>query len=196
MAPRQIDLDRRPRLTRVDIATAAVELVERDGLDALTMRRLAEALGCAPMSLYTHVSSRDDLVAAIIGLLIAQLEVDHRDGEDWQGLMRRAWTSYRDLAVRLPRSFELLASARNDLPVVADHLAAVVRSLERAGLEHDHARQILGITDAFASGFLLVWVRNRDDAAPADEFEVGAPGSIALFDRGLEAMIAGLAASL
>lgn len=191
---------RRRTVSRSDLTEAAIALVERDGLDALTMRRLAAELDRAPMSLYTHVRSRDDLVDAIVTRLIELLGLHDVPGEPWQDTVRRTLRSYRDLAVRLPHSFELLALAPYDTSPVAPHLAGVVASLERGGLGPAEARQILGIVDAYATGFLVVWARSRAAArstgANAAPPEVTGMRELETFDQGLEALIAGLDATL
>ncbi|GAA1960927.1 TetR/AcrR family transcriptional regulator C-terminal domain-containing protein [Agromyces allii] len=196
-------------MTRTDVTTAAIALAERDGLDALTMRRLAAELGCAPMSLYTHVRNRDDLVDAIVARLIERLGLHEVAGESWQESVRRTLRAYRELAVALPRSFELLALAPYDTTPVAPHLATVIAGLERSGLRPEQARQILGIVDAYATGFLVVWARSRPEgrAAARGAAASGAPDApeagdlagmreLATFDHGLEALIAGLDATL
>ncbi|MFD6055536.1 TetR/AcrR family transcriptional regulator [Agromyces sp. NPDC060279] len=187
----------RPALSRRELATAAIELIERDGLEALTMRRLASELGFAPMSLYTHVRSRDDLVDAIVEQLIERLELGDDDPEgaaDWRELVRRTLGAYRDLAVALPRSFELLALAPYGTAPVAPHLLATIERLEAAGLDPTAAREILGIVDGYASGFLVVWARSRETGGAADG--VAALRDLAMYDRGIDAIIAGLDATL
>lgn len=189
----------RPALSRRELAAAAIELIERDGLDALTMRRLASGLGFAPMSLYTHVRSRDDLVDAIVEQLIERLGLGEDDATsptaDWRELVRRTLGAYRDLAVALPRSFELLALAPYGTAPVAPHLLATIARLEAAGLDPGAAREILGIVDGYASGFLVVWARSRETAA-AEVDGVAALRDLAMFDRGIDAIIAGLDATL
>jgi AcrR family transcriptional regulator len=188
----------RPALSRRELAAAGIALIERDGLDALTMRRLAAELGFAPMSLYTHVRSRDDLVDAIVEQLIERLDpgdaVD-ASAADWRELVRRTLGSYRDLAVALPRSFELLALAPYDAAPVTPHLLATIARLEAAGLAPEAAREILGIVDGYASGFLVVWARSRETAAAGVD-GVAALRDLAMFDRGIDAIIAGLDATL
>lgn len=197
MAPRQeLSQKNRQNLTRRELTTAAIALIERDGLEALTMRRLAGELACAPMSLYTHVRNRDDLIDAIVEHLIEQLASPARGDETWQQLARQTLGAYRDLAVRLPSSFELLALAPYDSSPVAPHLARFLSSLERAGLSPEQAGQILGIVDAYATGFLVVWARSstrrRADGSVAAAPLIAGLRNLDMFDTGLEAMIAGL----
>lgn len=189
----------RQTLTRREVVDSAIALIERDGLEGLTMRRLATELACAPMSLYTHVRSRDDLVDAIVAQLIERLDLREVPGETWQQAVRRTLASYRDLAVEVPHAFELLALAPYDTAPVAPHLVGVLGGLGRTGLAPDAARQVLGIIDAYASGFLVVWARStaagRTASADVQPAVVGMR-DLATFDQGLEALITGLDATL
>ncbi|KRC59110.1 hypothetical protein ASE14_15105 [Agromyces sp. Root81] len=200
MAPRQEVEEIRQNLTRRDLTSAAITLIERDGLGALTMRRLAAELDCAPMSLYTHVRNRDDLIDAIVDQLIELLDLHEPSGESWQEIVCQTFRAYRDLAVRVPKSFELLALAPYDTSPVAPHLARFVASLEAAGLTAEQAQQILGIADAYASGFLVVWARSQGfrEAGEPSPAEDGITGlrDLAMFDQGLDALLAGLDATL
>lgn len=73
----------RGSLTREEIVAAAIGLVDHDGWDAFSMRRLAAALGVAPMALYTHVRAKSDLADALVDQLYAGLDLDLDPGGDW-----------------------------------------------------------------------------------------------------------------
>jgi AcrR family transcriptional regulator len=190
----------RPKLNRDSVAAAAIALVERDGLEMLTMRALADELRCGTMSLYTHVRNRDDLLESVVEQLIRQLDTDAKAGETWQAAIRRALTSYRDLAVRHPRTFELLALAPYDELPVAPHLAQLLRVLEGTGLNADQASHVLTVTDAYASGFLVVWARShatgRKSNLPTPWPSLSDLRHLDGFDRGLTTLIAGLEQTL
>lgn len=190
----------RPGLNRDNVTAAAISLIERDGLETLTMRALADELRCGTMSLYTHVRSRDDLLEGVVEQLIRQLDTDARAGEAWQQVIRRVLTSYRDLAVRHPRTFELLALAPYDQLPVAPHLAHVLSLLQGTGLDADQARHVLAVADAYASGFLVVWARSqathRQGNLPAPWPSLSDLRHIDGFDRGITTLIAGLECTL
>lgn len=164
------------------------------------MRALADELRCGTMSLYTHVRSRDDLLEGVVEQLIRQLDTDARAGEAWQQVIRRVLTSYRDLAVRHPRTFELLALAPYDQLPVAPHLAHVLSLLQGTGLDVDQARHVLAVADAYASGFLVVWARSqathRQGNLPAPWPSLSDLRHIDGFDRGITTLIAGLECTL
>ena len=75
--------DRRPRLDRETILAAATELVARDGLDGLSMRRLAAALGVAPMATYRHFADRAAIVDALIDAAATGIRIPAPTG-DWR----------------------------------------------------------------------------------------------------------------
>src|SRR5258706_14275232 len=69
----------------VDAAVlAAVEVIDADGVGALTMRRLAAQLGCSPMALYRHVATKQDLIRAIGEHYLADIELPDTDGMPWE----------------------------------------------------------------------------------------------------------------
>lgn len=73
------------RLDRTVILAAAFELVERDGLAGLTMRRLAERLGVAPMATYRHFADRGALIDAMLEDAGARIELPTAPAADWRG---------------------------------------------------------------------------------------------------------------
>ena len=78
----------RTPLTRERVLRAAIDLADREGLDALSMRKLAKAVGVEAMSLYNHVANKDDLLDGIIDLVVAEIYVPGADG-DWRTELRR-----------------------------------------------------------------------------------------------------------
>src|SRR4051794_32123962 len=75
--------DRTP-LSRDAIVDAAMAILDAEGLDALTMRRVATALGTGPASLYAHVAGKDELLELMIDRVAAELEVPDPDPDHWQ----------------------------------------------------------------------------------------------------------------
>lgn len=205
MAPRQATRarDSRPRgsLDRRTVAATAIEVIEEHGIDSLTMRALASELDCGTMTLYSHVRNRDDLIVAILERLIEELDVvantSHPD-DGWRDVLTRLFGAYRELGERHPRAFELLALAPYDAEPVASHLEGVLASLVRTGLSPDDARTVLAISDAFATGFLVVRARSttRPGTATGDSTPLGDLRSVGMYDRGIEAVLAGIEGTL
>src|SRR3954449_7451812 len=99
----------RAPLTRDRILRAALVLIDRDGLDALTMRGLGAALGVEGMALYRHVGSKERLLDGVAELLLSELELPPAGATSWQEAWLALARSYRRLALDHPGAFRLLA---------------------------------------------------------------------------------------
>src|SRR5262249_62174437 len=97
------------RLDRDVVLHAAVELVERDGLEALSMRRLGAALGIEAMSLYYYVESKDALLDGIVEAVVAGMDLTwaRRSGRG-QNRLKEDYGAYRRLAHTHPALFPLI----------------------------------------------------------------------------------------
>ena len=168
------------------------------------MRRLAEELHCGTMTMYSHVSSRGDLLSGIVGLVIDGLDLDYVPHETWQDCARRTVSSYRALAHEHPAAFELLAFADNDVDPVATYFERLLWLFQRAGLTEEAARTFLSVADGFTSGFLLyesraLVQRRRDDAIHGEQrHEASHLADLharEAFDTGFEVVIRGIEAT-
>src|SRR5215213_7793139 len=97
---------RRP-LSRRRILEAAVRFVDREGLDALSMRKLGSELGVEAMSLYNHVPNKSALLDGMVEVLLGELEIPPED-EGWERRVRGAYRAFRRLAHEHPNVFPLL----------------------------------------------------------------------------------------
>jgi AcrR family transcriptional regulator len=95
----------RAPLSREAIVDAALKVVDRDGLDATSMRRVAEELGSAPSALYWHVRNKEELLQLVLDRVAGEIELPPRDPANWQEQlkqvareMRRVLTRHRDVA--------------------------------------------------------------------------------------------------
>ena len=100
----------KPALSAPRIAAAAVRVADAEGLDAVSMGRVAAELGAAPMSLYRHVGSKDDLLALMVDAAYGDLPEPSAAGEGWRAGLTRCARALRDgvrahpWAVRIPIS--------------------------------------------------------------------------------------------
>ena len=147
-----IPVRRRGQLSRARILAAALELVDQDGLEALTMRRLADQLRVDPMSIYNHVDGKDALLDGLADALWDQVEAPGR-GSDWKEAFRLLATSLRNLAHAHPHAYSLLFS-RGFLPERAlSAFDASLAALERAGLNRQAAAEMLRTLLSYAVGY-------------------------------------------
>ncbi len=121
----------KPPLSRDAIVEAALALVDAEGLEAVTMRRVAEALDTGPASFYQHISGKDELLELLFDRVAAEIEVPAppAPGGDWQEplkalcrSMRRVLSSHRDVAYvtlgRIPTGANALAIAEAMLAIM------------------------------------------------------------------------------
>jgi AcrR family transcriptional regulator len=102
---------RRPALTRDQVLAAALTLIDADGVEALSMRRLGKALDRDPMRLYRHAPSKDALLDGVVELVMSELAVPAvRDGVDWETALRSTAHAFRRLAVAHPHVVPLLVT--------------------------------------------------------------------------------------
>ncbi|GAB2598991.1 TetR/AcrR family transcriptional regulator C-terminal domain-containing protein [Kocuria himachalensis] len=94
----------------------ALKLVDAEGLEALTMRRLGAELGRDPMGLYRYAKNRADLLDGITELVLGQLVIP-TDGGDWQAQLRRTAHDFRDLALAHPHVVPLLVTRPLSTPL-------------------------------------------------------------------------------
>lgn len=132
-------------LSKPRVVVEAVRLADREGVDGLSMRRLAGALGAGAMSLYHYVANKDELLDAMIDVVFAEIELPSADG-DWQSAMRRAALSTREVLARHPWAIGLMESRTTPGPANLRHREAVTACLRRAGfsvLTATHANWLL-----------------------------------------------------
>jgi AcrR family transcriptional regulator len=107
---------RKKRLSRDVVLTAALQLVDAEGLDALTMRRLGQELGRDPMSLYRYAANRAALLDGVTELVLNELAIIGED-RDWQAQLRRIAHDLRLLALRHPNVVPLLVTRPLSTPL-------------------------------------------------------------------------------
>ena len=102
-------------LTRAEGLEAALALAERDGLESLTMRKIAAAVGVEPMSLYNHVKDKEGILDGLIEVVFARFELPARTG-DWLRDVEALARSFRRLALSYPRTAPLVLTRRLAAP--------------------------------------------------------------------------------
>ena len=100
---------RRARLTRDVVLQAALRLVDDEGLDALSMRRLGQHLDRDPMALYRYATNRADLLDGVAELVLEGLDIPI-DAPDWRAQLRRTAHQFRDLALAHPNVVPLIVT--------------------------------------------------------------------------------------
>ena len=148
------------RITRDAVLAAALELIDRDGADGLSMRRLARVLGRDPMILYRHAPSKAALLDGVAETVLAQLKVDPTD-PDWAAQLRAVARSYRALALAHPNVVPLLVTRPLATPLglrppgTLRPLEDILALLTRAGFSGPDALHIYRALFGFLHGHIL-----------------------------------------
>ncbi|WP_062289116.1 TetR/AcrR family transcriptional regulator [Demequina phytophila] len=145
---------RKPRLSRERVITAAMELADRDGIESLTIRALAEDLGTKPMTIYHHVAGKEVLLDGMVDIVFSEIENPPTDLE-WREALRVRCRSARVVLARHPWSVPLLESRTSPGPELLRHHEAVLATLARGGLPLPQMAHAYAVLDSFVYGFAL-----------------------------------------
>jgi AcrR family transcriptional regulator len=141
-------------LSRERILRAAMDRADRDGLAALSMRKLARALGVEAMSLYNHVANKDDLLDGLVDLVLGEIGPPPR-AAGWRAAMRRRALAARAVFVRHPWAIGLVESRTRPGPATLRHHDAVLGCLRAAGFSVALAAHAYSLLDSYIYGFAL-----------------------------------------
>ena len=211
------------KITRELVMTIALEIIDHDGADALSMRRLGAALDRDPMILYRHASGKAALLDGVVEVVLAQLHVDPAD-PDWAAQLRGVARHYRALALEHPNVVPLLVTRPLATPLALRPrgtlrpLEDVLALLTRAGFSGPDALHVYRAFFGFLNGHVLnelqELVENPDETddllrlglhrLPIGEFPLlrSLAHALASYDgaaeleRGLDILLTGLAATL
>ncbi|MFI2488498.1 TetR/AcrR family transcriptional regulator [Promicromonospora kroppenstedtii] len=146
----------RSTLTRARVLESAVALADRDGLGTLTMRSLARELGIEAMSLYHHVTSKENLLDGVVDLVAAEIEdavaelqppADDAPPSAWKPAVRRQILTARSVLLRHPWASQALQTRTSFSLHVVRYFDSLVGLMRRGGLSYDlihHAMHALG----------------------------------------------------
>ena len=143
----------RVALSRDRALAVAVELADAAGIEALTMRKLAEALGVEAMSLYHHVPNKNDILNGMVDLVFAEIELP--TDADWKTAMRKRAHSARAALNRHRWAVGLMESRSAPGLATLAHHDAVLGCLLRAGFSMSLTAHAYSLIDSYIYGFAL-----------------------------------------
>jgi AcrR family transcriptional regulator len=144
----------RSRLSRERVLKVAIAHADAGGLDALSMRKLAEELDVAPMALYRHMANKEDLIDGMVDVVFSEVGLPSV-GPDWRTAMRRRAMSLRDVLARHRWAIGLMESRRNPGPANLRHHDAVIGSLRASGFDMALVAHAYSVLDSYIYGFAL-----------------------------------------
>jgi AcrR family transcriptional regulator len=133
---------RRGRLNRDQVLRAAVELADDAGIEALSMRSLAQRVGVVPMALYKHVASKDELLDGMVDVIVGDIDLP-TPGEDWKGAVRQRILSARAALLRHPWALQVIESRTSASPVVLDYMNSLIGIFRAGGFSPDLTHHVM-----------------------------------------------------
>jgi AcrR family transcriptional regulator len=209
---------RRLGLTREKVTEAALALIDREGPDAFSLRKLASELGIEPMSLYNHVPNKEALLGDVAESLLGQVDFAGTDTGTWQERLRAHAAAFRAAALRHPKAFPLVLTRPAHSPAVMANIRAALASIGELELPPQEQVYIVRACVAYIAGTIMrelgsavtaaaqhpdqVQQRIGEIAATGDPLLAAAAPYLAVSDHeaefryGLELLIAGLSARI
>ena len=168
----------RTGLDKRTILTAAVAVIDRDGLRLFTMRRLGEYLGVEAMAIYHHLPGREAVLDGVVDLVLDELYGDpdvHLDTSEWQDFLQRLAHGIRRIALAHPEVFPLVATRPPEAPWIKPPIRSLswiqqmLATLRRAGFSDRSAVAAYQAFSSFLLGHLLLEVSAQGaDTGPID----------------------------
>jgi TetR/AcrR family transcriptional regulator, tetracycline repressor protein len=181
-----VDQGKHRGLTRDAIVRRALKIGETEGLDAVSLRRLASEFRVTPMALYRHVRDKQDLINAMAELVMEGLDltVGFRASMSWTDQVRRAMLNFRDQMDERPLALPLqIAYSGDNLSAFWKTVEDVLGILLSAGFKPREAATLIRIVSNLLTGYLLVvrpagrqanqQANNRDRDLLRKRFELG-----------------------
>jgi AcrR family transcriptional regulator len=147
----------REPLTRARIVEAALRLMDAEGLEAVTMRRIGRELGVEAMSLYNHVEDKEDILDGICELVMSEFAFPE-PAEDWAESCRRAARAWRQLLKAHPDVMRLFAQERGPVRSVDSMrpMEFALRLLRASGLSDRDTAQAFHAFGGYIQGFVIM----------------------------------------
>jgi TetR/AcrR family transcriptional regulator, tetracycline repressor protein len=151
----QTDDSQRPRLSKAAVVERGLALADAEGLDAVTIRRLATELGVTPMALYWHFRSKDELLTGLADRIWTEIDVDVDPEADWSAQLRSIMESLVHVLRVHPSASQLLLSGEkrnSEAALIANERALEI--LNQAGFDPQYAAVIA--RSGLFTGLMLV----------------------------------------
>jgi TetR/AcrR family tetracycline transcriptional repressor len=152
------DRSHREGLTRERVLAKALVVIDREGLDALTMRRLADELGVTPMALYNHVRDKQDLLQGIAANLLDQVNFSS-DDPDWRGRIRAGFRELRRACLAHSGAIRVMEAVEVAPLSIFGLLEVTLAALDEIGMSAEVAMRSFTLLSNFTLGLVSYELR-------------------------------------
>lgn len=202
----------RPKLGSALIYRTALELVDQNGFDSLSMRGLAKVMGVDPMALYHHVPKKSALLDGMLNLLFEEVVVPSISDLPWQEAVVAVARTHLEVARRHPNLFPALSVHPRAVPASFPLSEALYEALSRSGASEATVIQAAETVASYTTGYALSDIvgaigKPRDWESLSENFDHRPDGWLCNlrersgadrpdFETGLQFILAGVAASV
>lgn len=141
-----------PALTRDGIVEAYIRLADREGPEAVSLRRLGIELGADPTAVYRHFRNKEELLQAVADRLLKEVVDRLRPGGDWRRDLRTLALEARAVYLAHPRLARVIATSADPLPSNSRLAEHVLRALRKAGLSEREAALGFEALESYVAG--------------------------------------------
>ncbi len=131
-----------------------MKIADRSGIEAFTIRRLADELGVKPMTIYHHVPNKEAIIDGMVDRVFAEIDLPPHD-QHWKTAMRHRCVSARQVLLRHPWAPPLMESRTNPGPATLLHHDTVLGCLRRGGLSFALVAHAAAVLDSYVYGFTM-----------------------------------------
>jgi AcrR family transcriptional regulator len=169
----KIDPDAKPRipLNKERILLTAVALADADGVDSLSMRKIAEELDVVPMALYRHVANKEEMLDGMVDLAVAEIDPPE-SGLDWKTSMRRRILSARRMLLRHPWAASVIETRSDPTPAVIGYFDEMIGLFLAGGFSIELTHHALHAMGSRLLGFTQELFDDTPDMDPEVEKEM------------------------
>ncbi|MFE6821715.1 TetR/AcrR family transcriptional regulator C-terminal domain-containing protein [Streptomyces sp. NPDC057690] len=155
MSVRGTGRGRRLGLTREKVIAAAVKVIDREGHDSFSLRRLAAELDIEAMSLYNHVPNKEALLDGVAEMLLARIDFSGADAGTWQDRIRAHAVAFRAAAKEHPKAFQLVCTRPTQSPAALETIRSALGGFAELGLAPEEQVHALRSYVAFIVGTIM-----------------------------------------
>lgn len=143
----------RSRLSKELVLGAAINLVDEGGIESLSIRKLARALGLRPMSLYHYVANKDEILTGILDMVVREFQL--AEGGEWKPAIRASAVSAHEVLLRHPWACTLMMSPLRASAARLRYMEALLGRLREAGFSAETTDHAYHALDSHIIGFTL-----------------------------------------
>jgi AcrR family transcriptional regulator len=168
------EVESRIPLSRMRVLTAAIGIADESGIEALTMRRLAELLGVEAMSLYHHVANKEDVLDGVVDVIVGEINQVVADidapaaAAAWKQAVRQRILSAREVLLRHPWAPGVFQTRTNTSQAVLRYYDGLLGLMRAGGFSYDQTHHAMHVLGSRALGFTQELFDPSDGAVDAE----------------------------